>query len=120
MGSIIMASCECGYLSPHLYVGGGFIDQDKLKAPALCSKCNIVIERDYLKSPAKCPKCRRKVKFYNDPELQSSSEEVNEGYNLFEWHMGDSGKDFFLPDISYLCPVCGQMKMKFLNCGCWD
>jgi len=103
-----------------LYVGGGFIDQDKLKAPALCSKCNIVIERDYLKSPAKCPKCRRKVKFYNDPELQSSSEEVNEGYNLFEWHMGDSGKDFFLPDISYLCPVCGQMKMKFLNCGCWD
>lgn len=120
MGSIIMAICECGYSSQHLFVGGGRIDHDKLTAPAICTKCKTVIERNYLKPPAKCPKCRRKVKFYNEPVLQSSLKDDSEENNIFEWHMDNPNEDFFLPDTNYLCPVCGQTKMKFLNCGCWD
>ena len=115
MGRIIQASCECGYESEHLFIGSGFLDMnhDRYLAPAVCFNCHKISEKNYLAKYPRCPSCRKKIIFYNDPILGADS---NDSSEYDEKNEGE----FTLPDNSYLCPKCGQMKMRFFNAGNWD
>jgi len=54
MGTIIEATCECGYSSGEIWQGAGmltFTTQDM--EPAFCEKCRKVIVLNYMGSVAK-------------------------------------------------------------------
>ena len=120
MGSILNAECVCGYKRDGLFVGAGMLDFKKAcRAPAFCKHCFEVVLADYLAKVPKCPKCKSKPTFYDDVCLRSESPGRENG-PLFEWHMDWIGKTFRLPDAAYLCPRCLEMKMRFVDVGCFD
>jgi predicted RNA-binding Zn-ribbon protein involved in translation (DUF1610 family) len=124
MGSIIKAVCECGFSSPHIYAGGGFLDfRTSCKVPAICYKCDDIVVVNYLRASVNCPKCGEEVIFYNDPSLRKEStgaEGETELDAVFSWRMPHTGKSFCLPATQYLCPKCGKMTLKFYQVGNWD
>ena len=120
MGQILQARCKCGFQSEELYAGGGFFDFiDNLHAPALCGQCQQLVMLNYLYSDERCPTCGGEVIYYNDPSLQEPPERKEQPI-IFNWRIRDSDTFFILPDTHYLCPRCGQKRMKFFDCGCWD
>jgi ribosomal protein L37AE/L43A len=114
MGSIIKASCECGFESEDLFIGVGFLDvnHDRYLAPAVCLNCHKIFVKNYKKKYPRCSSCRKKVVFYNDPKLQAESK------NPMQSDERDEG--FSLPDTTYLCPQCEKKTMRFVDIGCWD
>ncbi len=115
MGSIIKASCECGFESEDLFIGVGFLDvnHDRYLAPAVCLNCHKIFVKSYKKKYSRCSSCRKKVVFYNAPNLQAESNSSSQSNSKKE-------DEFSLPDTTYLCPKCGKMTMKFYDAGNWD
>lgn len=122
MGGIIKAHCKCGFESEDIYAGGGRSNfLEVCNAPAICLNCNIFLIKNYMKEQSNCPKCRKKVVFYNDPQVQEQASESYESYNdIFSWNVSDEKGEFRLPDTKYLCPKCKEMTMEFLDIGNWD
>lgn len=114
MGSMIQAKCVCGYSSKSIFQGSGMIETIKDMEPAYCKKCRKLIVLNYNEVKPRCSKCHSEVKFYNDPALQNSSaNQTKENHNI-------QRGDFFLIEGDYLCPHCGEMKMKFYDVVNWD
>lgn len=129
MGSMFIAQCDCGFESNMMHVGGGMRNfNEVLNAPALCEKCQILLVKNYLKQDPRCSRCGVKIKFYNDPSLFKGLLPKNISDCLFYWRLPDDfnsssteNNDFFcLPKADYLCPRCGKMNIRFIECGCWD
>jgi ribosomal protein L37AE/L43A len=124
MGVILQGQCECGFETENLFIGGGMRDMlNMLKMrnitrylPAVCLNCNIFLVKNYNKKFSKCPKCRKKVFFYGDPQLEN---ELQGGGPLPEWNMPED-YNFILSGTEYYCPQCREIKMKFIDVGCWD
>ena len=126
MGSTIKAKCGCGFDSGSLSFGGGFDDVGgKCLASALSRQTGMLVVRDYweTQNPARPSK---QFIFYNNPELQEqmSGDEKNSEFSLNEilWNgNSETHPSFYLPDINYLCPNCGEIKMRFKDIGLmWD
>jgi predicted RNA-binding Zn-ribbon protein involved in translation (DUF1610 family) len=115
MGSIIKASCECGFESEDLFIGFGFADvsMDRYLAPAICLNCHKILIKNYKKKYTKCPSCRKKVVFYNNTKLRA-------GLNNSSQSDNEKDEEFDLTFTTYLCPRCGKMTMRFFDVGCWD
>ncbi len=122
MGGIIRAHCKCGFNSGVIYAGGGMSNfLEVCNAPAICLNCDIFLIKNYMKEQSKCPKCRKKVVFYNDPQVQEQvSESHKESSCIFCWNVSDEKGIFLLLDKKYLCPECKEMTMEFLSTGSWD
>ena len=74
-----------------------------------------------MKKYSKCPKCRKKVTFYNDPQVQKKTSESYKKYNeIFCWYIDEVKGTFGLPDTQYFCPNCKKMTLKFFELGNWD
>ena len=117
MGVILQGQCECGFETENLFIGGGMLDfTSKCYIPAVCLNCNIFLVKNYNKKFSKCPKCRKKVVFYNDPQLQNKPKH---GSPLFEWNISEDDP-FILLDTEYYCPKCKKKQMRFIDMGCWD
>jgi Zn finger protein HypA/HybF involved in hydrogenase expression len=121
VGEVIQASCECGFKTPEILVSDGFMINNNRRVPALCPKCKELVIVDYLKKGAVCPTCHGKITFYNHPSLRTETSSQNDNIIVIEFNEGLSeGNSFRLPDANYLCPKCGQMKLRFSSIGNWD
>ena len=124
MGTLLKASCECGFEVDSIFLGFGMLGESKFcYAPAVCLDCNKFLEKDYYKNYSKCPVCRKKVIFYNNPIVQknkSKQDDNVEDIGALSWGMPGDEKYFELPDTDYYCPACGRMTMKFTFVGEWD
>jgi predicted RNA-binding Zn-ribbon protein involved in translation (DUF1610 family) len=89
-------------------------DHDTDMEPARCGKCHEVVTVDYHNAHPTCPLCRDKVHFYTDPSLQKKPDNPENDTSCIR--LGD----FLMTNVNYLCPSCGEMKMKFYDAGCWD
>jgi hypothetical protein len=115
MGSLVTASCDCGY-SVSLQLGGGMANFEALCLfPVYCHACHALVEANVLDSPIICPGCGGSdVVAYDAPDLigEPGKQEV------FSWHI--RGRSLYLSSGCYLCPECQQMRLRFEDAGCWD
>ncbi len=117
MGSIIEASCLCGY-KREMFLGGGMLDfTTSCNFPIFCGKCSSLFEANLLDNNQKCPKCHSpNIIPYDDNSLSK-----NKGKVVFTWDMQEKlGRELILTDSKYLCPNCGQFLLSFLDIGVWD
>ncbi len=114
MGGIINVVCKCGFKTD--YMGGsGKENFDKVcYAPALCRNCHLLIVGNYIDENSTCEKCDGEIIYYNDPQLQATSENTNTFENLNRPEL------FILPSVKCECPKCGQKEMRFTHVGCWQ
>ncbi len=118
-GTILKASCPCGYHFEFM-AGGGMANFKTLcAAPAFCAACKKLEILNYLDDDPKCQACAGKPVFYNDPSLQESPPPAAKPKIVFSWNMDKKGT-FSLPDVNYLCPQCGKMTLRFTQNGFWD
>ena len=59
MGTILIASCPCGFKPKPIYAGGGMMERFRYicQAPAACLKCKRLLVLNYWDDDVKCPKC---------------------------------------------------------------
>ncbi|EFH82180.1 conserved hypothetical protein [Ktedonobacter racemifer DSM 44963] len=115
MGSILRATCSCGFIQEWIPLGGGMRNYETVcSAPALCTSCGLLVCANYLDDMPRCP-CGGTVRFYNDPALYRTP--VGE-LTVADWNIRE--KSFSLPDTHYLCPKCSEMNMHFRFAGCFD
>ena len=120
MGSIIEAQCSCGYESDPLRVGGGMADMgQRCMAPALSNRTGTLVLRNFWGKRSREDKTAGAT-FYTHHSLHGP-DDTETARPVFEW-LGDEEKpDFVLVDISYKCPICERMKMRFIDAGVmWD
>jgi len=104
MGTIIKATCQCGFESWNIFAGGGFTNfMPDLAAPAFCKKCKALVVSNYLSKKPKCPKCKGKIVFYNDKTLR----EEDSREDVFTWR-SDDGENFRLPKLFTFVRVVGR------------
>jgi hypothetical protein len=117
MGSILSASCPCGFEARNLFVGAGRTDfETSCSMPALCSSCHRLVLCNTLAKRARCGRCKRAVSFYTDASMHGAPK--RNSTPVFEWHLDDG--DLVLPNSAYRCPACDAMKMRFAFAGSWD
>ena len=116
MGSLLRASCPCGYTSPTIPAGGGFATFQTICAvPALCPTCKEVVGVNAMNPERACPKCGEAVILCGGLEpLAAKHDRV-----VFNWNVAPLGT-YVLDDRAYRCPKCGEVKMTFRDDGCWD
>lgn len=108
MGNITQAVCQCGLESEAIFQGIGFsyYENGNRTEPAYCDTCGIVVGKDMSKHYAKCPSCRKKMKFYQEEDIDTPMELV-------------SG-DYLQEKESWYCPRCKKQTLHFESMGCWD
>lgn len=83
MGTIIEASCACGY-SKHMGLGGGFLDSTERNAfPYLCRECSDIVVLNAMDAAPRCSQCHgAAVTSYSDPSMF-----LNQvlGYAVHQW-----------------------------------
>jgi len=115
MGTMLVARCECGYMHGPIMQGGGFASfTTHDMQPAYCERCREMVVLNYMAQRPRCPTCGGRSVFYNDPSLRKVPEDGKPERSVSRWG------DFVLPDTEYRCPQCGEMRMRFEDCGCWD
>ena len=119
-GTILKASCPCGYRLNNIYAGGGFANFRTVCAvPAHCATCKTMEIVNWLDDAPKCGTCRERPVFYNDPSLQEKLPAGSKPKIVFSWNTDKKG-EFVLPDINYRCPRCGRLTLRFTMTGMWD
>lgn len=118
MGSILQATCECGYGTYNLFLGGGMMDfGSSCHVPGYCESCGILYTSNLLaKRPLRCPRCRRKGIPYHETTLKG--EKISDS-PVFSWRLQGS-QDYVLEDAFYFCPGCKQKSLRFSEAGNWD
>ena len=116
MGSIIQASCKCGF-QKEMYLGGGMENfTTHCSFPYYCQDCGKLFEGNMLDKNVKCEECESEnVLPYNNERVCKSK-----GGEVFSWYVDELGDDIILPYGDYLCPACGNYSMTFSPYGCWD
>lgn len=121
MGSILKASCPCGFASGEFPAGGGMRNfRTFCAAPAICLTCRKFLVVNLLDKEHPCPHCKSAVTVYDDSSVQAEPKgpQQQEGA-VFSWNLDDRGQ-FRLPMSKYLCPKCGGKTMTFQHVCCWD
>ena len=124
MGTIIRPLCHCGlYDSEEFAIGSGFAGTEVQHegVPACCMTCHKVV---FAKDPdnPECPICRNMVVLYSDPSMRSYDfpEGDPSGPDLETVRINYRGNTLLLPRAFYMCPKCGEYRMRFSHGGCWD
>ena len=118
MGSMVEASCECGYEGTFPIGGGMATFQEECSFPCLCRQCKRVVDANLLTKLA-CPTCRSdNITPYDQPELCEQ-----QGSNVVaSWSFGgQNGRELQLTDGLYFCPLCDTYRLRFFEGDvCWD
>jgi hypothetical protein len=122
MGTILVASCSCGFASGDFFAGGGMLNfTTYCGAPALCEACGAFSILNYLDANPSCSQCSGSVRFYNDPALQTPLDPAAPARReIFSWQAGGEYGVFQLPHTPYRCPQCHELRMTFTEVGMWD
>jgi len=122
MGALLMAQCPCGFSSGTIGVGGGMLNfTTYCGAPARCVVCGAFNVVNYLDSAPQCPQCGGDVQFYDDPALQTPPDPAMPSRrDVFNWYLDQQGRSFRLPDTTYQCPQCAELRLSFTQRGNWD
>lgn len=118
MGTMVNASCDCGY-SSRLSLGGGRTTfETNCWFPVYCRACRMLEEANLLAQPITCPSCGASdVVPYDAPELIGTPG----GEEVFSWNMtARLGRTLHLTDGRYLCPACQTTQLQFQYAGRWD
>lgn len=119
-GTILKASCPCGFKMEGIFAGGGMSNfKTFCAAPAYCEGCKKMEVLNWLDDAPVCHACAGKVIFYNDPALQEKTPAGSKPNLVFSWNTDKKGA-FNLPDVNYRCPQCGKMTLRFEMTGNWD
>ena len=119
MGLRLGAHCHCGFTEKFDF-GSNLIDfNDNCLAPAICLHCNKFQILNYLGNDPCCINCGSEVAYYNDPSLQLDPAMNGKKFAISWLVNADKGR-FILPPTQYKCPDCGNMRMRFVNQGCWE
>lgn len=119
VGTMIAASCPCGYENDELAVGGGMLTfMEHCAAPALCTSCHEVVTIDLMDRDATCPNCDGPPTPYDDPSLRGAVAAA--GGAAVAWNLPD-GRSFELDhEGAYTCPRCLQTTLSFVDVGSFD
>jgi len=101
MGSILQASCPCGYQSENIFSGSGMMPNPNPALPGLCSHCKEIVTVNTGKRKLRCPKCGQQPK-------------------LIELYDPNGLDERFDGSACHLCPRCGKVSLRFEFCGVWD
>lgn len=119
VGTMIAASCNCGYENNALAVGGGTLSfMEHCAAPALCTTCREVVTIDLMDSDATCPSCGGAPTPYGDSSL-GAAKTVHDGPAI-KWNLPDASSFELDHEGVYTCPRCLQASMSFADVGCFD
>lgn len=118
MGSMINASCECGY-EKNMSLGGGMMNfNTRCNFPFYCEGCNILFEDNIFNEKIICPNCHKGDIYSYDTAKACGS--VGEK-TVFDWNVGNEiGRKLLLTDGDYICPSCHKFSLRFEDVGCWD
>lgn len=117
MGSILKASCPCGFASEFAAGGGIHTFNELCNAPAICPNCKDFLVLNFFDRPFSCPNCEKVIVFYDNVSLQEKTKETLP--IIFAWDIRDKDK-FILPAKKYYCPQCQKINLEFADVGCWD
>ncbi len=116
MGSIIHASCQCGY-EKTMFLGGGMANFTTYCGfPCFCEKCRLLFDAN-LFVRVRCPECGQAAAIpYDDSRIC-----LRRGDIVFSWNVSDQfDRELILTDGDYLCPKCEGYTLTFADVGNWD
>ena len=99
MGSVLCATCTCGYVRDRIFSGSGR-DPGLEYLPGRCAHCKEVVSVRTSGPRLRCSRCGRK------PEV----------YPLYD----PAGLDERFEDLPHPCPRCQQVALRFEFEGIWD
>ncbi len=102
MGTMIQATCTCGYTSDVLLEGCGMAGPHTCRELGRCDYCREVVSIIAGSVRPRCPKCRRKV------VVLTSAEGAGDGLPN-QW-----------PSPPVGCPRCHHATMRLEMAGLWD
>ena len=110
MGTRTKASCQCGYTSSDILIGGGKMNfQYTQYYPCLCMDCEDVVQVN-LKGMQNCPNCTgANIIPYDDERLRGEYTELE----ILTTQYHDVSNGF------YYCPKCKGMILKFSPSFMW-
>lgn len=117
MGSVIVGSCECGFVSDEMNTGGGrFSYKTFCGFPFLCRECNSIVASNICGDSPVCKKCySANVVRYDDKSLCKKDSQ-----SVFLWRLNDNKTILELKRDGNYCPACKQHRLVFEKIGLWD
>lgn len=118
-GTMVEARCECGYQSGAMLLFGGRANFTTVcMFPAYCAGVKQVFTVNMYQNPPANPLCHGAAPMpYDHPSLIG---EVGKGI-VASWNTERKlGRTLVLTNGAYLCPACGQKRMRFFPAGMWD
>lgn len=114
-GDIIFAKCECGFEQTLMLGAGKATFQTAFAFPFYCKDCTSICILNLFdeKLPCENCQCENPIPYDNDSlRLHFSDEEV------FGWNANSQTRKLY--NDFYLCPKCGEHKLKFVQTGNFD
>lgn len=102
MGSMIQATCTCGYQSEVLLEGGGMAGPQTSRDLARCVHCREIVSIRAGGTRPRCPTCRRHV------VVMPPSQGDEDAYGNER------------PAVPAECPRCHQPRLVLDEVGVWD
>lgn len=117
MGTIIKASCECGYETNNMYLGGGMTNHTTVSMfPNYCKDCKSLFQANMFDENIVCQQCRSiDTVPYNNPSLVKDL-----SITSFDWNSGTKNSPLKLSRENSFCPNCEKYSLKFVSTGMWD
>lgn len=127
MGSLVEATCKCGFNREMLLGGGQRNFQTYCGLPYVCGSCKTFFVANVLEKSVVCPDCNSSnVKSYGEHRAESSRwrlpwrKAAQDEKIVFSSFSGNRGLTFVLTAGNHTCPSCGDNSLRFVDAGCWD
>ena len=112
-----------------MFLGCGMseLDDDINRVAALCKDCQEVISVNDYEEQFECHQCHgTNVILYSDHSLMKNVRKPKREFKHSDVEHLDFSIFYNLPDdtvldaLFYLCPKCGEFKMRIIDGGSWD
>ena len=117
MGTMIVATCDCGFKTDTMYLGGGMCNHTTMSNfPNYCKNCKSLFEANMYDDTIICTNCRSaNIVRYDNPYVVKNLDEL-----IFDWRAPGGKNTLKLSKKNSLCPQCNQFSLKFESVGVWD
>lgn len=117
-GTIVSATCSCGYTRAHLGLFGGKSNFETVcMFPGLCQETGELVLYNALAPMAGTKECPHgRILSYDDPFLAPKTL----GKTITSWNIPKRNKVFVIYDSGYYCPRCRLKNLHFSLDGMYD